>query len=284
MTKAVVHDLSIAYEVIGEGRPWVLTPGGRYSKDYPGVRELAQALAEEGNQVLIWDRPNTGESDVCFSGATESAMQADVLAGLITQLDMAPAVIIGGSGGSRLSLLTATRHRELAAGLAMWWMIGGAYGPMAVGVYYYGESIKAAWNGGMPAVVELPDWQEVLERNPSNRQRFLDQDPAQFISTFERWMTAFAPAGDGPIPGLSDDAVRGLDLPALVLRSGASDHTHTRATSENLARALPNARLVESPLPDTEWIDRLRVPEQSRFLHWPVLAPTLTKWAGEVLA
>ena len=45
-----------------------LTPGGRFSKDYPGVRELAEALAAAGNQVLIWDRPNTGESDVCFTG------------------------------------------------------------------------------------------------------------------------------------------------------------------------------------------------------------------------
>ena len=58
MPKADVDGLSIAYEVVGEGRPWVLTPGGRFSKDYPGVRELAVALAEQGNRVLIWDRPN----------------------------------------------------------------------------------------------------------------------------------------------------------------------------------------------------------------------------------
>jgi pimeloyl-ACP methyl ester carboxylesterase len=55
---------SIAYEVIGDGRPWVITPGGRFSKDSPGVRELAAALAERGNRVLVWDRPNCGASDV----------------------------------------------------------------------------------------------------------------------------------------------------------------------------------------------------------------------------
>ena len=107
------------------GRPWVITPGGRFSKDYEGVRELAQAIADEGNQVLVWDRPNCGESDVCFTGTSESAMQADVLAGLLRELDMAPAVIIGGSGGSRVSLLTAARHPDVAAGLAMWWISGG---------------------------------------------------------------------------------------------------------------------------------------------------------------
>ena len=52
MAHATVDDLTIAYEVIGEGRPWAITPGGRFSKDFPGVREPAQALAEAGNQVL----------------------------------------------------------------------------------------------------------------------------------------------------------------------------------------------------------------------------------------
>jgi pimeloyl-ACP methyl ester carboxylesterase len=169
-----VNACSVAYEVIGDGRPWAITPGGRFSKDSPGVRELAATLAERGNRVLIWDRPNCGASEVCFTGASESAMQADALAALLQDLDMTPAVIAGGSGGSRVSLLTAARHREVAAGLAMWWISGGVFGLMALGVHYCGESLKAAWNGGMEAVAALPQWAEVIERNPANRQRFLD--------------------------------------------------------------------------------------------------------------
>jgi hypothetical protein len=43
MAMAKVNGLSIAYELIGDdgGRPWIITLGGRYIKDYPGVRELA---------------------------------------------------------------------------------------------------------------------------------------------------------------------------------------------------------------------------------------------------
>ena len=48
MAIAKVNGLSLAYEVIGEGRPWVITPGGRFTKESPGVRELAAALAEHG--------------------------------------------------------------------------------------------------------------------------------------------------------------------------------------------------------------------------------------------
>ena len=161
MAIAKINGLSIGYEVIGEGRPWALTPGGRFSKDTGGVRELATAIADHGNRVLIWDRPNTGESDVCLEGSSESVMQADTLAALLTQLDLTPAVIIGGSGGARVSLLTAARHRELTRGLVMWWISGGVYGLVTLGNHYCAGSIRAAWTGGMEAVVELEEWAEV---------------------------------------------------------------------------------------------------------------------------
>jgi pimeloyl-ACP methyl ester carboxylesterase len=287
MARAQVDGLSIAYEVIGEGQPWSITPGGRYSKDDPGIRELAQALAERGNRVVIWDRPNCGESDVCFTGESESAMQADALAGLLTHLDMTPAVIAGGSGGSRVSVLTVARHPEVAAGLAVWWISGGPYGLISLATHYCGESIRAAWTGGMEAVVELPEWAEVLERHPANRQRFLDQDPKEFIATLERWMVVYCPCGEEVVPGLTDAEAAKLDLPTLVLRSGESDPHHTRATSERLAEVLPNSRLVEPPWGDREWVER-HIPRpdgttEGIFARWPLLAPMLQDWATEVL-
>ncbi|MGZ4759770.1 MAG: alpha/beta fold hydrolase [Acidimicrobiales bacterium] len=287
MATATVNGLSIGYELIGDGRPWVITPGGRDSKDTPGIRELANALAGRGNRVLIWDRPNTGESDVCFAGASESAMQADVLAALLTQLDLAPAVIAGGSGGSRVSLLAAARHPEVASRLAVWWISGGVVGLMGLGTHYCSGAIRAAWAGGMEAVVALPEWSEVLERNLGNRQRFLDQDPKEFVATFERWMAAYCPCGDELVPGLADEDARALDLPALVFRSGASDLNHRRETSEQVAQLLPNARLVEPPWGDTEWRERQAARNSGEaggpFVRWPLLAPILHDWANDVL-
>jgi pimeloyl-ACP methyl ester carboxylesterase len=251
------------------------------------VRELATALAGRGNRVLIWDRPNCGASDVSFTGSSESAIQADVLAELLRQLGMAPAVIAGGSGGARVSLLTAARHRDVASGLAMWWISGGVYGLMILGVHYCGGSLTAAWNGTMEDVANLPEWAEVIERNPANRELFLRQDRAEFIATMERWMAAYCPCGDQLVPGLPDAQARELDVPALVFRSGMSDFNHTRATSENLAKLLPNARLVEPPWGDTEWNDRSAARPGGRgeglFIGWPALAPVLQDWADEVL-
>ncbi len=286
MPIATVEGLCVAYEVIGDGQPWVITPGGRFSKDSPGIRESAVELARHGKRVLIWDRPNTGASDVCFDGESESEMQADTLAALLRHLDMAPAVIVGGSGGSRVSLLTASRHPEVAAGLAVLWISGGVFGLMSIGVHYAAGSFTAAWDGGMEAVAELPEWREPLERNPANRQRILDQDPKRFLATLERWMSVYAPRDDELIPGLPNDDLRKFDRPALVFRSGGSDIHHRRETSESLAELLPNAVLTEPPWGDTEWKDRHAPGEAEKglFARWPLLVPTLLEWSRIAVA
>jgi pimeloyl-ACP methyl ester carboxylesterase len=282
MPHETVNGLEIAYEVVGHGQPWVITPGGRFSKDSPGLRELAEELAGHGYQVLLWDRPNTGASEVCFEGDSESAMQADALAGLLHTLDMTPAIITGGSGGSRVSLLTVARHRDTARALAVWWISGGPYGLLTLGVHYCGDSIGAAWREGMIAVADLPEWAEVLERNSRNRPKLLEQDPRQFIATLEQWMLTYCPRSDELVPGLPDADARALDVPALVFRSGASDPHHTRATSERLAEILPNAHLVEPPWGDREWNERVAdaANDVGLFSRWPLLAPQLLEWAS----
>ena len=283
MPVADVDGVSIAYEVIGQGgQPWAITPGGRFSKDYGGVREMAEALAERGRQVVIWDRPNCGASDVCFGGASESDIQADALAGLLRQLGMTPAVIVGGSGGSRVSLLTIARHPDVARALGVWWISGGPFGLMSLGVHYCGPSLVAAWRTGMEAVAELPEWKEVIERNPSNRQRILDQDPKEFVAAMERWMLVYYPREDEVVPGLlKSDAAR-ISVPTIVFRSGDSDVHHTRATSEAVAASIPGARLVEPPWGDREWIERGTAGE-SLFVRWPLLVPHLVEWADQAL-
>jgi pimeloyl-ACP methyl ester carboxylesterase len=283
---ATVNGLELGYEVIGaSGRPWVITPGGRFTKESPGVRALAEAIAADGHRVLIWDRPNCGESSVCFEGPTESDMQADALAGLLRHLDFAPAVVMGGSGGARVSLLTAANHPDVAAALAILWISGGVFGLMSLGTVYCGPSIRAAWADGMGAVATLPEWAEVTARNPANRQRFLDQEPTAFITTMERWMHAYCPRAGEHVPGLPDHVARAIAVPTLVFRSGASDASHPRTTSEALAQLIPTARLVEPPWADTEWNDRQRRylddPQAGLFTNWPLLAPQLLAWARE---
>jgi pimeloyl-ACP methyl ester carboxylesterase len=274
----------VAYDIVGDsGPPWAITPGGRFSKDVPGVRDLAEEIAAAGNRVVIWDRPNCGASDVSFTGSSESAMQADALATLLRTLDLGPAVIMGGSGGARVSLLTALHHPDVTKKLAMVWISGGVYGLLLLATHYCGENIRAAWSGGMEAVVELPEWAEVLERNPRNRDRFLALDPREFIATLERWMLVYCPQPGSTIPGVTDAELDALTAPTLIFRSGASDPHHTRATSETLHRLISTSLLVEPPWGDDEWNrqgEAARAGTGHLFEHWPKLAPQLLGFAG----
>src|SRR5688500_8424759 len=176
MPVAELDGLEIAYEVVGEGPAWILTPGGRFTKEVGGLPEMAQALADTGRTVVAWDRPNCGASSVVFRGRSECEVQAEALAALLRHLDLGPTVIAGGSGGARVSLLAGARHPDVTAGIAMWWISGGVPGLLQLANYYGMPSADAAWHGGMEAVVELDQWQEVLAANPANRARFLDMD------------------------------------------------------------------------------------------------------------
>ena len=185
----------------------------------------------------------------CASTGTRSRRcRPTSLAGLLRALDMTPAVIAGGSGGSRVSLLTAARHPEVARALAVWWISGGPYGLMTLGTHYCGDSIAAAWRYGMEAVAELPEWAEVLERNPANRAKFLAQDPRTFIETLEQWMLAYCPRPDELVPGLPDAEARAMDAAGARLpqrRERSPPHPGDLGTA---GRAAPRRATGRTPL------------------------------------
>jgi pimeloyl-ACP methyl ester carboxylesterase len=282
MSEIELNGVHIAYEIIGDGKKTaVITPGGRFSKDTPGVRELATKLAEAGYKALIWDRLNTGASDVCFTGENESAMNADALAGLLKALKMSPAYIIGGSAGARVSLLTAIRHPDVAERLAVLWITGGLLGLAMLAYHYCHNSMYAAAVGGMEAVTQLPEWKESLERNPRNRDIMLRQDAQAFVQKMMDWGAAYIPAPGVSVPGVTPDALKKLKLPVMVFRSGQSDVHHPRITSETVAAGIPGAKLVEPPWGDREWLDRgvAQARGEGIFARWPLLAPQLLEFA-----
>src|SRR5262245_46867329 len=104
MARIELEGIGIEYELMGPaGAPAVaITPGGRVSKDATGVAELGRGLADKDLQVLLWDRPNCGASDLCFAGSGESSMHGSFLAKLIHALELAPTALIGGSAGARV--------------------------------------------------------------------------------------------------------------------------------------------------------------------------------------
>jgi pimeloyl-ACP methyl ester carboxylesterase len=245
------------------------------------LRDLAQKLAEGGLRTIIWDRPNCGESDVCFTGNSESELNADVLAGLLQVVDAHPAVVVGGSAGSRVSLLTAIRHPTMVERLFLLWLSGGAISLASLAYHYCHDSLAAASMGGMEAVAALPAWAESVTRNPRNRDLLLHQDLATFIATMKRWAAAFFPVGDAQVPGAGPAELAALSMPVMILRSGLSDFHHPRETSEAVHAGIPHAQLPEPPWGDREWLDRLGASARGEglFTRWPLLAPQILEFA-----
>jgi pimeloyl-ACP methyl ester carboxylesterase len=285
MARIQISGLGIEYELLGpkDAPAIALTPGGRFAKDSPGLPELAQALAAGGRRVLLWDRPNCGASDISFEAESESALQARTLIELIRALELGPTALAAGSGGSRVSLIAAAREPAAVSHLIVWWISGGALSLISLAAYYCVGSAIAASRGGMAAVADSPGWAEQLQRNPKNRDILLAQDPERFIETMERWALAYMPSTTSPVPGMSQESFAGLRMPVLVYRSGKSDLSHTRRTSEWVHELIPHSEIREPPWPDDEWNNRSGYAAKhgsGHFAGWPLLAPAILDFMG----
>jgi 2-hydroxy-6-oxonona-2,4-dienedioate hydrolase len=281
MPSVSVNGSTIVYEVMGDGPPLILTPGGRFGKDVVGLRPMAEALAPS-TTVVLWDRPNTGASELKFRGESESQMAADDLAGLLKELDLGPTIIAGGSAGSRVSLIAAIRHPEVVDKLVLWSLSGGRFGTMFLAMQYLLPHIAEAWLGGMEAVTKLPDMKESIRANPANEGVLLGQDREAFIDTLTQWLSAYIPRDDQPVPGVDAADVRTVTAPTLVFRNGDGDIYHPAETSIAVQELIPGAVLAEPPWGRDGWFktkQRVAAGDGGFFSNWELLAPEILDFA-----
>lgn len=281
-----INDGDVVYEILGNAAAplVVLTPGGRFSKDIPGLRPLAEEMVAGGLRVLLWDRPNCGLSDVQFYGQTESHMRAETLHGLLTALGEGPCVIAGGSGGARDSMLTVMLYPELATKLVLWNIVGGVVGVFSLGAYYVMPNIRAVRLKGMEGVVELPEWKALIEANPKNRDRLLAFDPGEFEWIMHRWLDAFVSKPGQTIPGIPDWMFEQIKVPTLIIRGGENDIDHPKRTSLEVSCLIQGSRLIDPPWPEDAWEEanrnRHKYDHYNMFDTWPLAAPAILDFIG----
>lgn len=286
MPSIEIHGGQVVYEILGpqNGDSIVITPGGRFSKDVPGLRPLAEKLAEGGMKVLLWDRPNTGASDVQFCGRSESHMRADVLAELLKKLDMAPAVIAGGSGGARDSIITVMEHPDVARKLITWSIVGGVFSTMNLAGVYVLPNLTTARVLGIEAVMEMPEWKKLIEANPRNRERMLQLGTRDFVDIMLRWLNAYVPKPGQTIPGVPDEDFEKIKVPTLIIRGGENDLDHPKRTSFEVHCLIRGSRLVEPPWPEDAWERAVEAAFHARgniFDPWVQAAPLILEFSRE---
>jgi 2-hydroxy-6-oxonona-2,4-dienedioate hydrolase len=252
--KIEINGGNVVYEILGETGDFIaLTPGGRFSKEIPGLRPLAEAIVDGGYRVLLWDRPNCGASDVQFYGYSESHMRAETLNGLITGLDIGPCIIAGGSGGARDSMLFTMLYPELVTKLVVWNIVGGIYGSLALAGHYVMPSIQAVRWMGIDGLLGVKEWRERIDENPDNKQRFLDLDADEFLKVMMRWLNAFVPKPGQTIPGVEDGMFADITVPTLIIRGGENDWDHPKRTSLEISCLIKGSKLIDPPWPEDAW-------------------------------
>jgi pimeloyl-ACP methyl ester carboxylesterase len=270
----------VVYELLGpeDGQPIAITPGGRFNKNVPGMRPLAEKLGEGGMRVLLWDRPNTGASDVQFFGVTESHMRADTLAALVTELGLAPCVIAGGSGGARDSILTVILHPAIATHLIAWSIVGGVYSQLNLAMVYVLPNIQTCKVGGIEAVIQMPEWQGLIAANPDNQERLRSLGTEGFMDVMLRWLHAYVPKPGYTVPGVLDTEFANVAVPTMIIRGGKADIDHPWRTSLEVHSLIPQSKLVEPPWPEDAWeraVEAARAGKGHIFDPWPAAAPVI---------
>jgi pimeloyl-ACP methyl ester carboxylesterase len=273
MPATEIDGCSLTYELLGNGVPLVLTPGGR--NPIATARRLADRLAERF-QVLVWDRANIGSSDVQFSGPRDVDLWSHQLALLLGRLGLAPAYLCAPSAGSRVSYVTALHYPEVVRGMYLWLVSGGPVGQQ-LGHNYYGQYAELAERGGMQAVVTSQYWSERIAVNPANRGRLLALHAAEFVSVMRRWQAGIRV--DDPVFGATEDDLRRIRVPTAILAPPSSDTGHPRAASEHIARLIPGAELLHSAKFEEEW-PPLQQQALANYEQPESLAALITEWVS----
>jgi 3-oxoadipate enol-lactonase len=212
---------------------------GVYDKATQHGRLLAVDLRGHGRGI---------RSDLDFS--LEAA--ADDVAGVLEELDAAPAVLGGFSMGASVALLVWRRHRSLVAGLvlassAVQWRT-----TLRDRVVWSGMAfVEYAMRFGNPEGVVNRYLREAVEHSP-------------FLSDYQGWVRGEARRGDpadlaaaGTSVARFDarDFVGTIDVPVAVVVT-LRDRLVPAGRQRELADAIPGAKVVEVDGPHNAWLLR----------------------------
>jgi len=273
----VVGGVELCLEEFGEsGRPGVvLIAGAAMSGDW-WDDEFCQALADGGFRVVRYDLRDTGRSLTRPLGQadyTGDDLVAD-LAGVIIQLGIAPAHLVGLSLGGGLAQQLAIAHPELVASLAL--LSTSLGGPGSEGL----PAMEPGFAEGLENA-EAPDWSSAdaaFRTFVAGEELFagdIPVDPARIrrISdrVFERSIDLAAAANHWSIASASGSRAELATIvaPTLVVH-GTADPLFPIGHGEALAREIPHARLL--PVPGMG--HQVPPPET-----WPLVVPALIEHA-----
>jgi pimeloyl-ACP methyl ester carboxylesterase len=284
-----LNGLDMRFELHGEGIPIVYTPGGFWSLERG--RAMAESLKPLGYKVLLWDRPNSGESGLLFHGENLLRIWADQLHQLLQYTRHSPSFLSGGSLGYLASLYFAYIYPTEVKGLILaspptddreLWenFTKGTFLEPAAAAEGHGMAAALEATGGM---WDLFDWSDQFEHLPQKKEQLLAMDPMEFANTMRAWAHSLTGGGRAYLAGLTDEQLATIHIPAIVF-SGWNE-LHPRHTAEALHAKLPKSRLVITTEYYAETLDQIiRMSEEKGGEYFDTaLAPQMDEFVRSLL-
>ena len=250
MPIAIIRGVEINYLIVGgQGPVFAIIPGGR--RGYSELVPLAEKIAAHGYRVLLHDRRNTGASGLQFDGENvEEVTWADDLYELLGQLNLRPAFIGGSSSGARTAILFALRHPDATRALLLLRVTGGAFPAKRLPEMYYEQYIRAAEQGGMPAVMATEHYAGLIAANPKNRETLDTMDVRRFIAIMKGLRDKFIAGAGLPVMGVTPDELASIKVPVIVIPG--NDLTHNAESGRTAHRMIKGSVLHDLKLKDED--------------------------------
>ncbi|MBU0493113.1 MAG: alpha/beta hydrolase [Chloroflexi bacterium] len=249
-----VNGLRVHVETAGSGESTLVLLHGFAASTY-SWREVMAPLAEHGT-VVAFDRPAFGQTERPIPGEWTGQdpygfdAQVALTVGLLDELGVEKAVLVGNSAGGTVAVATALRYPERVSALVLVdpaiYGHGGGLPDWARPIL---SSPQMRWYGPLLVRALLPSWGEGFGRSAWH-------DPAGLTPEMwagytrplqaENWDRAF---WEYLLAARSPDLASRLDevrMPTLVI-TGDDDRIVPTAQSVRLAGELPNAELVVVP-------------------------------------
>jgi len=249
---AEIDNLTIHYKETGQGEPVFILLHGFGASEF-SWREVAEPLSREG-RVIVYDRPAFGLTERPmpgeWTGTNPYSVQGNIdhLQGLMDELGVEKAILVGNSAGGDIAAAYAIEHPERVEGLVLVdpsigsrkgspipsWILPimktpqmRRIGPLlirSIAGDFGNETIRMAWHD--PSLIDQPVYEGY--RKPL------------MADNWDKALYEFSIA-DNPVR--YDERLGELGMPVLVI-TGADDRIVPTESSIQLAKEIPGAQLA----------------------------------------
>lgn len=247
-----VNGLTVYTEQEGEGEPVIILLHG-YGASVYSWRGVMPALAEYGT-VVAYDRPAFGFTERPLPAAWKGkpspyrdSAQPELLVGLLDELGIEQAILVGHSAGGRVAVLTALTYPERVSALVL--VDPAVYGEMSPGWLQVLSGISQVDRLAPFLVRSIQNrGVEIIYRAWHNPDLVTDDVVAAYkeplkLASWDRALWEYSKvAGDASV----QERLSELDLPVLVV-TGDDDQVVPTDESVQAAADIPGAQLAVFP-------------------------------------